>query len=124
VQLHAESLTLTLPSNAQRQHQLALQLSRTLLQPKRLTIKAAEEPCNTDVGEALSIPELAATFSSVKEVVAHLPCSHNLAAVSEFSAGAMTLVLVAAYHHHHILTDAYHVLSCRHVPSTCASWST
>jgi hypothetical protein len=63
VQLHAQALNLALPCNAEKQHQLALRLSRTLLRPKRLTIEAADKPSTTDVGEALSIPELAATFS-------------------------------------------------------------
>jgi hypothetical protein len=83
VQLHTQAITLTLPCTPERQHQLALKLSRTLLQPKRLAIEAANEPCSTDVGEALSIPELAATFSGVKEVRAWLPCSFHLAAVSD-----------------------------------------
>jgi hypothetical protein len=83
VQAHAHTLHLTLPCNAEGQRQLALKLSRTLLRPRRLIIYAAEWPCLIDVGEALSIPELAPTLSVVKEVkFAGLPCSLNLAAVS------------------------------------------
>jgi hypothetical protein len=83
VQLHEQSLTLTLPCNPTREHALALRLSSTLLHPQRLTLRVADRPRPTDVGEALSIPELATTLSDLKELWTDLPCSLNLAAVSD-----------------------------------------